>query len=157
MMTFLADKDKGQKRFDAYINGTRPLDEDFMQPSGELAIPIICDITFDRNILRPAVNCLNTGKYIPNLSEDGCIEIPAVFNRSGAVPDQAPPLPEGFAAILRVQHSVHKLMIMAYQEKSKSLLLQALLIDPVTNSPSRAEQFMNYMLKLQAPYLPEMK
>ena len=157
MSAFLADNNKGQWRFDAYIDGTRPLDEEFMKPSGELAIPIICDITFDRNIRRPAVNVLNTGRYIPNLSEDGCIEIPAVFCETGAVPDQAPPLPEGFAAILRTQHSVHKLMIMAYQEKSKSLLLQALLTDPVTNSPSRAEKFMDYMLQLQAPYLPEMR
>ncbi len=157
MAAFLADSNKGQRRFDAYINGDRPLDDEFLKSTGELAIPCICDIAFDRHNRRPAVNVLNTGKYIPNLSEDGCIEIPAVFCGTGAVPDQAPPLPEGFATILRTQHSVHKLMIMAYQEKSKSLLLQALLTDPVTNSPSRAEKFMDYMLKLQAPYLPEMK
>ena len=157
LAAFLEDDNKGKRKFDAYIDGTRPLDEIFMKPSGELAIPIICDIAFDRNIRRPAVNVLNTGRYIPNLSEDGCIEIPAVFNRSGAVPDQAPPLPEGFAAMLRVQHSVHKLMVMAYQEKSRSLLLQTLLTDPVTNSASKAEKFMDYMLKLQAPYLPEMR
>ena len=59
--------------------------------------------------------------------------------------------------MLRVQHSVHKLMVMAYQEKSRSLLLQTLLTDPVTNSASKAEKFMDYMLKLQAPYLPEMR
>ena len=157
LAAFLEDDNKGKRKFDAYIDGTRPLDEIFMKPSGELAIPIICDIAFDRNIRRPAVNVLNTGRYIPNLSEDGCIEIPAVFNRSGAVPDQTPPLPEGFAAMLRVQHSVHKLMVMAYQEKSRSLLLQTLLTDPVTNSASKAEKFMDYMLKLQAPYLPEMR
>ena len=157
LAAFLNDGNKGQKRFDAYINGQRPLDDEFMMPSGELAIPIICDIAFDRNTRRPAVNVLNTGKYIPNLSGDGCIEIPAVFCGAGAVPDQAPALPEGFAAILRVQHSVHKLMVMAYQEKSRSLLLQALLTDPVTNSALKAEKFMDYMLELQAPYLPEMR
>jgi alpha-galactosidase len=157
LAAFLGNDHQGQRRFDAYIDGCRPLDNEFLKPSGELAIPIICDIVFDRHIRRPAVNLLNTGKYIPNLSEDGCIEIPAVFSRGGAVADQAPALPEGFAAMLRVQHSVHKLMVMAYQEKSRTLLLQALLTDPVTNSPSRAEKFMDYMLELQAAYLPAMK
>jgi alpha-galactosidase len=157
LAAYLDDNNKGQKRFDAYIDGRRPLDDDFMKSTGELALPIICDIAFDRHVRRPAVNVLNTGKYIPNLGEDGCIEIPAVFSNGSIVPDQAPPLPEGFAAMLRVQHSVHKLMIMAYQEKSRSLLLQALLTDPVTNSALRAEKFMDYMLELQAPYLPDMK
>ncbi len=55
------------------------------------------------------------------------------------------------------QHSIQKLIVQAYKEKSKRLLLQALLLDPVVESAIQAEKFLDYMLKLQAEYLPEFK
>jgi len=41
-----------------------------------------------------------------------------------------------------------------YRDRSKYFLLQALLLDPVVESPGQAEKMLDYMLDLQAEYLP---
>jgi alpha-galactosidase len=64
-------------------------------------------------------------------------------------------LPEGLAAFCNLQIAIQKLLVEAYREKSKRLLLQALLLDPVVDSAPRAEQLLDYMLTLQKDYLPE--
>lgn len=126
-----------------------------IKASGELAVPIIADILLDRKILRPSVNIMNTEGYIENLSPDGCIEVPAVVDSKGIHPDFIGSLPEAFAAQVRLQHSIQKLIIKAYKDRSKKLLLQALLIDPVSISPHKVSEFLDYMLSLQKDYLPE--
>jgi alpha-galactosidase len=123
--------------------------------SGELAIPVIADIMLDRNNWRPAVNVLNTEGYIPNLSVDGCIEVPARFNKAGIHPETVPPLNEGFAAQIRLQHTIQKLTLEAWEKKSKKYLLQALLLDPVVRSTEKAERLIKIMFDLQSDYLPE--
>ena len=70
-------------------------------------------------------------------------------------PETVKELPEAFAALIRRQHSIQKLLVQAYAEKSRRLLLQALLLDPVITSARRAEEYLDYVLKLQAEYLPE--
>ena len=125
--------------------------------SGELAVPIIADIMLDRKVLRPAVNILNTEGYIDNLSRDGCIEVPAVCGSGGIYPEFVGSLSEGFAAQIRLQHSIQSLLVEAYKQRSKKLLLQALLLDPVYISPFKAEQMLDYMLAIQSHYLPNFK
>jgi alpha-galactosidase/6-phospho-beta-glucosidase family protein len=66
-------------------------------------------------------------------------------------------LPEGFAAMIRQQHAIQKLVVQAYAQRSRSLLLQALLLDPVVTSATAAEKVLDTMLGLQAAYLPELK
>lgn len=141
--------------FDDYFSGRRKLDDTFVKQSGELAVPIIGDIVLNRKAWRPSVNILNTGGYIANLALDGCVEVPAVVDQRGLRPESVGELPEAFAALIRRQHSIQKLLVQAYAEKSRKLLLQALLIDPVVDSAKRAEEYLDYTLKLQADYLPE--
>jgi alpha-galactosidase len=129
--------------------------EDTIISSGELAVAIVSDILLNRKVLRPAVNVLNTAGYIDNLSRDGCIEVPAMIDSNGVHPEHIGSLPEAFAAQIRIQHSIQKLLVKAFDEKSKKLLLQALLLDPVIDSSMRAEQMLNYMLDIQKEYLPE--
>ena len=138
-----------------YLHGQRPPDAKVLVKSGELAVPVIGDIVLDRKILRAAVNVLNTEGYIENLSRDACIEVPAVVDAVGIHPDFVGNLPEGLAAQIRLQHSIQKLLVEAYQQKSKKLLLQALLLDPVVDSAVNAQKLLEYMLKIQADYLPE--
>jgi alpha-galactosidase len=140
---------------DEYLRGQRPPDDTVLVKSGELAIPVIGDMVLDRKMLRPAVNVLNTEGSIDNLSRDGCIEVPAVVDATGIHPDVVGSLPEGFAAQIRLQHSIQKVLVKAYQQKSKNLLLQALLLDPVVDSAVNAKKLLEYMLKIQADYLPE--
>ena len=126
-----------------------------VQRSGELAVPIIADIVLDRRSWRPAINALNSESFITNLSVDGCIEVPATVDADGIHPEHVGELPEGFAAMIRTQHSIQKLLVQAYVEKSQKLLLQALLLDPVVRSAGAAEQVLNTMLNLQKEYLPD--
>ena len=50
-----------------------------------------------------------------------------------------------------------KLLVEAYRQKSKDLLLQALLIDPIVDSYPRAREMMETMLKVEAEALPELR
>jgi alpha-galactosidase len=137
------------------MSGKRPPNEETIASSGELAVAIIGDILLNRKVLRPAVNVLNTEGYIENLSREGCIEVPAVVDSDGIHPEYVGKLPEGFAAQIRIQHSIQKLLVEAFAKKSKQILLQALLLDPVVDSSIKAEQMLNYMLEIQADYLPK--
>ena len=137
-----------------YAIGKRPLDADVMHPSGELAIDIICDTQFDRGSLRPAVNVLNSGGYVENLPHDAVVEVPAMVDASGIHPLQVGPIPEAFAAYIRTQLSIQKLLTEAWQTRSRRLLLQALLLDPNVNSITAADQMLNEMLDLQSAFLP---
>jgi alpha-galactosidase len=137
-----------------YAAGRVPLDETALRRSGEITVPIICDVELDRGEFRPAVNVLNTGLYIQNLSPTGVIEVPAVVDRHGIHPITVGPLPEPIAAMIRLQHSIHDLLTEAYRTGSRRLLLQALLLDPVVDSIGAAERMLDDMLELQRDFLP---
>ena len=126
-----------------------------IRPSGELAIGILADLALGRTSWRPAVNVLNTGRFIPTLAEDGCVEVPMTVEDGKIIPENVPPLPEAFAALIRLQHSIQKLVLEAYVHRSKKTLLQALLLDPVVHSPAMAQKYMDWMLWVQKEYLPE--
>jgi len=140
---------------DDYLSGKRPVDDNLVRPGGEIAVDIIADILTDKNKWEPAVNVLNTGGYVENLSTDAVVEVPAMVNATGVHPEHVGPLPEALAAFCRTQISIQLLLIEAYRKRSKKLLLQALLLDPVVDSVKRAEKMLNYMLELQKDYLPE--
>ena len=138
------------------LTGATPLRRGDIQASGELAVPVIADIVLNRGALREAVNVLNTEGFIENLDREGCIEVPATVDARGLHPDRVGRLPEGFAALVRHQQSVQRMVVKAYAEKSRKVLLQALLMDPAS-PPGAAdtERMMDTLLDLQAAYLPE--
>ena len=118
-------------------------------------MPIICDIELDRVTRRPAVNVLNTDGYVENLSRRGVVEVPATVDASGIHPIRVGAVPEPFAAYLRMQFSIIELVTEAYRTRSRKVLLQALLLDPVVNSIIAAEKLLDDMLLLQEDYLPD--
>ncbi len=136
------------------VSGKHPIDESILRPSGELAVPVIADILLDRKSWRPAVNVMNTGKYIENLPATGVVEVPAIVGAAGIQPQQVGIIPETFAAYMRTQFTIHELLTEAYRSRSKKLLLQALLLDPVVNSISAAEKMLDEMLDFQSEFLP---
>lgn len=123
--------------------------------SGELAIPVIADIILDRKNWRPALNMLNTDLNISNLDKTGCIEVPAMVDAEGIHPENVGVLPEAFASMIRTQHAIQRLIVQAYTQKSKDLLYQALLLDPLVHSAEAARKILETMLELQKEYLPE--
>lgn len=138
------------------LTGKTPLRRDDIRPSGELAVPVIADIALDRGRLREAVNVLNTEGFVENLDREGCIEVPATVDGRGVHPDRVGRLPEGFAALVRHQQSIQRLVVAAFAERSRRLLLQALLMDPASPpSSTQTERMMDTLLELQAAYLPE--
>jgi len=137
------------------LTGSTPLAREDIRPSGELAVPVIGDIALDRSLLRQAVNVLNTEGYVENLDREGCIEVPATVDGRGVHPDRVGRLPEGFAALVRHQQSIQRLVVKAFAERSRKVLLQALLMDPASPaSASETEKMMDTLLELQAAYLP---
>jgi len=139
---------------DEYLSGRRAVDNNLVRPGGEIAVDIIADIIEDKNKWEPSVNVLNTNRYVENLSTDAVVEVPAIVNATGVHPEQVGPLPEALAAFCRTQVSIQLLLIEAYRQSSKKLLLQALLLDPVVDSAKRAEEMLDHMLELQKDYLP---
>jgi alpha-galactosidase len=67
------------------------------------------------------------------------------------------PLPEPIAALCRTQISIQKLIVEAYRRRSKNLLLQALALDPVVDSVSRARRMMDRLLTVEQAFLPELQ
>jgi alpha-galactosidase len=152
------------KRIDDFLAGKIPITTkdvffrtDLTQPSREIAIPLILDIELDRNRRELAANVMNDGFAVSNLPEDANVEIPIVANAKGIHPVKVGPLPEAIAGICQLQVSIMKLLVEAYREKSKKLLFQALLIDPLVSSYHGAREMMEMMLKLEADVLPELR
>ncbi len=137
-----------------YLSGRRSVDDDLIRPGGEIAVDIIADILEDRRRWEPSVNVLNTERYVENLPAEAIVEVPAIVDAAGIHPEHVGPLPEALAAFCRTQVSIQLLLIEAYRKRSRNLLLQALLLDPVIDSVRRAEEMLDYMLELQRDYLP---
>ncbi len=137
-----------------YATGKVPLDEHILRRTAEITVPVICDIELDRGNRREAVNVMNRDGYIENLPTDAVIEVPARVDARGLHPEKVGPLPEPFAAIIRMQLSINKLVAEGYRTKSKKLLLQALLLDPYVNSVTAADEMLDEMLELQKAFLP---
>ena len=124
-------------------------------PSGELAIPLLEGVLCGEERQLDAVNVPNAG-YVPGLPGGAIVEVPATANRSGLHPVTSPPLPEPILALLRTQTSINRLLVDAFRERSRHTLLQALLLDPTTESYRQAVGLINEMFRLQRDALPEM-
>ena len=138
-----------------YVDGKRPADDPLiLAGSAELALPIIGDMELKRDREHPAINVLNTDGYIPNLPRDAAVEVPGRVRNGRLEAVHVGPVPEPMAAYMRTQFSIHSLLTEAYRTRSRKLLLQALLLDPVVNSITEAEKLLDEMLALQADFLP---
>jgi alpha-galactosidase len=137
-----------------YLQGKKPVDERLAGVTEEVAIPIIAAKERNRRSWIAAVNVLNTGNFVSNLPSDAVVEVPALVDGQGVKPQKIGALPEALAAFCRTQVSIQKLIIEAYRTRSKTLLLQALLLDPVVHHVGNAERLLDDMLALQSDYLP---
>ncbi len=139
-----------------YADGRMPV-ADVAQLSAELAVPIISAMALNKRTWVPAANVPNTSAAIGNLDREAIVEVPCEVDAGGIHPVAVGDLPEGLAAICRTQVSIQKLLVEAYRERSRNLLLQALLLDPCVDSLCRAEKLIDEMYRLQGDFLPELK
>jgi len=150
----LQEPKPGPDRLEPYVTGEKPLDDSVLGRSGELAVSIILANALDRSFRAEAVNLPNTGGYVAGLAADTVVEVPALVDGAGIHPVKLPPIPEALLAFCRTQASVQQLVVEAYGQRSRNLLLQALLVDPVVNSARNAEKMLDHMLELQKDYMP---
>jgi alpha-galactosidase len=93
---------------------------------------------------------------VPGLPPDSVVEVPAIVDGSGLTPRPMEPLPEAIQAMLRLQASINKLLVEAYASGSRDVLLQALLLDPTTESYRGAVELIDRMCDVQDDVLPAM-
>jgi alpha-galactosidase len=134
----------------------QPIEEQALEPSGELAIPILESLACGEHRQLDAINVPNRG-LISNLPEGMVVEVPATSDGTGVHPKRMQPLPEAIAAIIRLQASINKLLVEAFAEQSKSKLLQAVLLEPTVTSYRGAVEMVDEMLALQREVLPPIR
>ena len=128
-----------------------------VRSSGEGAIPIIEAIFFDIVTNLNAVNLPNNGA-IKGLPDDMVIETQAIADGSGIrlIP-MTTQLPKAVLGATYVQGMIHSLMIEAYTEKSKTKLMQAILLDPNAPTYYQAAAMIDDMCELQKELLPALE
>ena len=131
-------------------------DPEQIRGSGELAIPIIEGLAFGREWELGAVNVPNKEGFVPGLPKDAIIEVPATISEAELRPWEMPELPTAAIAMLHTQTAINKLLVEAYLERSKSKLLQAVLLDPTVDSYQNAVHCIDELCELQKDVLPEM-
>jgi len=137
--------------------GKKPIPDEMLRHSGEIATSVITSIEMDRKKRELAMTIPNEGPAISNLPEDAIVEVPAVVDAKGIHAEKVGPLPEPIAAMIRTQITIQKLVIEAFRQKSKKILLQALALDPVVDSLDNAKEMMDQMIRIEEDFLPELK
>lgn len=118
----------------------------------ERVVPIIEGIIGNSGYEEAAVNLMNTG-LIPSLPESVAVEVPASVSGKGVEGIAFPDYPRGFAALLRNYAGVYDLTAEAILQKSRDLVIQALLVNPVVPVCERVPELVDVMIGRQAQWL----
>jgi alpha-galactosidase len=109
--------------------------------------------------LRINANVKNTG-LITNLPQGCCVEVPCLVDERGVHPCYMGTLPPQCAALNRSNINVHELGVKAAVEKDRTLVFQALLVDPLTSAVLTIDEtrsMVDEMLNAEAQYLEDFK
>jgi len=125
--------------------------------SGEDAIPIIEAIYFNEEVSLKAVNLPNNGA-IKGLPDDMVVETQAIVDGEGIrlIP-MTVELPTAVIGAIHLQGMIHKLMIEAFEEGSKTKLMQAILLDPNAPTYYQAAAMIDDMCERQKELLPPLE
>ena len=129
---------------------------EFGDEINERVVYIIAGIITGNEYEEPAVNIMNNN-LIPSLPADVAVEVPAVINSRGIEGLAFADYPRGFAALLRNYCGVYDLTAQAVLEQSRELVIQALLVNPVTCNADKAEALVDHMIERQSKWLGYLK
>ncbi len=104
-------------------------------------------------------NVVNNG-CITNLPEEAIVEVPGYVDRNGINIPQVGKLPMACAAICNASISVQRLAVEAAINGDYNLLVQAMMLDPLTGAvcnPPEIARMTDEMLVAQAKWLPQYK
>ncbi|WP_027094084.1 alpha-galactosidase [Cohnella thermotolerans] len=142
---------------ESWVEQAYTFNKENVRPSNEYAIPIIEAIFFDDEIQINSANLPNRGA-IKGLPDDMVVETQAIVNGSGiTLKPMTVELPTAIIGTIHIQGTIHKLLLEAYLEKSKTKLLQAILLDPQAPSYYQACAMIDEMCELQKDILPELE
>lgn len=116
------------------------------QVGSERAELLVEGLLLKNGYVDEAVNLPNDGG-IPNLHPGSIVETPAVFLASGPRQLACPPLPEPIAELCRRQTLIDELSVAGMVEGDRSLLLQALALDPMVDDIELPARLLDRYLK----------
>ena len=97
------------------------------------------------------------GRSLPGRATDAGF-VPGPERETGAAfALQLGPLPEAVAALLRTQVSINRILVEAFEERSRDKLLQALLLDPTTHSYRQSVELVERFFEVQGDVLPPLE
>ena len=118
----------------------------------ERAVPIIEAIISDLGTEEGAVNIMNKG-YIPDLPSSIAVEVPAIVSKKSLEGITFPDYPKGFCALLRNYTGVYDLTAEAILNRSKDLVIQALLVNPIMANVEKLPELVEVMIDRQTTWL----
>ena len=120
--------------------------------TSERAVPIIDGILGDSGFEESAVNVQNNG-LLEDLPPCIAVEVPAIIDKKGINGIPIPAVPKGYASLLRSYCGVYDLTAEAVIHKKKSLVIQALLANPVVHQASKIQEMVDRMIDQQNKWL----
>ena len=84
-------------------------------------------------------NILNNGS-IKNLPEDACVEIPVIASSDGYERTYSGSLPLGIATMVAYSAGIENLVVEAWKEKSKQMVIEAVSLDPLCGAVLSLEE-----------------
>src|SRR5215218_5800077 len=140
----LASRDERWDRIVDQAEGRADLDRALFDEAreGERVVSIMEAIVTDRPLLELAVNVRNDG-LIPNLPLEAVVEVPGMVDGRGVHGIAVGPLPEGIAGILAARARQQELPVEAALTGDRTLVMQALLADPLVPSVETAEVMLD--------------
>lgn len=109
------------------------------------------------SVLRINGNVANNGS-ITNLPFNACVEVPCMVDSSGINPVFVGDLPEQLAGLIRTNLNVQELAAQGHLLKDRSLIYQAVKLDPLTSavcSLDEIDQMVTKMFDAQKQWLPQ--
>ncbi|WP_417248456.1 hypothetical protein [Celeribacter sp.] len=131
-----------------FLGTTEPVIEPVLK---ERVVPIMEALLGAGEYEEAAVNIPNKG-FIANLPEWICVEVPATINEKG-IHGIAVDVPVGVRGLLTNQIGVHDMTAEAILNKSRDLVVQALLVDPVVTKSKGVSELVDHMIAEQSPWL----
>ena len=150
-MRYIGQKSDLWELLHAQADGTAPLPVGDNQEAERL-VAIAEAIVTGREHVELAVNVPNQGK-IPNLPPTAVVEVPAVVGAAGITGLGVGPLPDGIAAVLTSRAQQQEITVRAALTGSRTLALQALVLDPLVPGPDVATRILDDAIEAHGPVL----
>ncbi len=133
-----------------------PIKNQPLKRSNEYA-SYIMDAYINNNEVKINGNIINN-KYIDNLPENCCVEVPCIINSKGYQPKKVGRLPEHLAALMRTNINVQILTAEAAITKKREHIYHAAMLDPLTGANLSIDEIysmVNELIEAHGSYLPK--